>query len=97
MKVDTAMGTFIPQYMKYMGLFLLFGTLATGLVIFTAIKVFDLFTASIDELLEISKNNMSVSIVLSTMIIVISVIARPSIVMLVEAIVPYPQIMSIGL
>lgn len=96
-KGNTAMGTFIPQYMKYMGLFLLFGSLATGLVIFTAIKVFDLFTASIDELLEISKNNMSVSIVLSTMIIVIAVIAKPSIVMLVEAIVPYPQIMSIGL
>lgn len=97
MKGNPAIGIFISQYMKYMGLFLLFGALTTGLVILTAIKVFDLFTASIDELKEISQNNISVSIVLSTMIIVVAILAKPSIVMLVEAIVPYPQIMGIGL
>ena len=45
---DTGSFLFVMGYMKYVGLFLLIAVVATSLVIYTAMKAFDLFTSTID-------------------------------------------------
>jgi uncharacterized membrane protein YjfL (UPF0719 family) len=87
--------TFVLQYMKYLGLFLLFGSIAAALIVFTAVKVFDMLTTTVDEFLEISEGNVAVSLILSSMIIVVALLSKTSITMLIEAIVPFPKIPGI--
>lgn len=95
MKNNIESFSFVLEFMKHLGLFLLIGTFATVIVIFTAIRVFDLFTATIDEFREISEGNVSVAIVLSSMIIVVALLAKTSIMLLIESIVPFPDSMQL--
>ncbi len=88
---------FLLSYLKSIGIFLLIAFVATILVVYTAIKVFDLLTASVDEFEEISKGNVAVSIIMSAMIIVVALLAKPSIGMLIEALIPYPEIPGFGM
>jgi len=96
MKGDTGSFSFVLSYMKYVGLFLLVATLATALVVYTAVKAFDLFTSTIDEFLEISNGNTGVAVVLSSVIIVVALLAKPGVSMLIEALVPFPAVPGIG-
>jgi uncharacterized membrane protein YjfL (UPF0719 family) len=96
MKGDTGSFLFVLTYMKYVGLFLLVAIIATALVIYTAMKAFDLFTSTIDEFQEISNGNSGVALVLSAVIIVVALLAKPGVSMLIEALVPFPSVTGIG-
>lgn len=62
--------------------------------VYVGIKVFTTLTTKIDEFSEIQKNNVSIAIIVSTIIIIISLFISPSVKTIVEGLVPYPSIIT---
>ena len=84
-------GTLVLDGLKYTGLFLFIVIIAIGLINFISVKLFVLMTKNVDELKEISKNNLAVSIITATILISISILIKDSLYLLLESFVPYPE------
>ena len=80
----------VLQFSKYLFLFVTISTLIALGVNLIGTYLFTLFTTKVNELEEISKNNVSVAIITGVIIIIITLFAKESVVLLLESIVPYP-------
>lgn len=78
-------------FTRYLFLFVMISSVIALVVNLISTSLFNLFTTRVNELEEISKGNTSVAIVLAVIILIITLFARQSVVLLLESIVPYPD------
>ncbi len=76
----------------YSGLYLLIGFVVSVLINTSVFFLFSILTRGVDEFKEIKNNNISVSILVVTILISITIILKDSIALLISSLVPYPQV-----
>ena len=84
-------GSVFLECSKYVGLFLFIGMIFSVIVSLTSIYLFTILTKMFDEFAEISKGNVAVSIILTTVIVTMSFICRDSLISILESFIPYPD------
>ena len=77
---------------KYIIYFLIVSVIVAFLVVMIALWFFNKLTRNINELDQISKNNIPVAIIAATIVLLIALIVRDGFVMLLESLIPYPSI-----
>jgi uncharacterized membrane protein YjfL (UPF0719 family) len=80
------------EFSKYFLMFLAISLLVSFIIIVISVKLYTLLTRNIDELDEISKNNISIALITGIIVIVISIFAKDSMAMIIESLIPYPKI-----
>jgi len=80
------------SFCMYFLLFLAIALLVSFIIIVISIKLYTLLTKNIDEIKEISQNNIQIALMTGVIIIVISIFAKDSMAMIIEALIPYPKI-----
>lgn len=82
----------VLESVKYIFIFIAIG-LALGLLVnWLTIWLYGALTRDIDELHEIDRGSMSTAILLSVIVVVITLFVREGYVLLLESIIPYPQL-----
>ena len=84
-------GSPIFDAIKYSALFIGLIVLLTVLINLIAISLFMIMTAKVDELSEMKRKNVSVSIITAVIIISVSLMVKDSVYLILEAFVPYPE------
>ena len=84
-------GIILLDGLKYTGLFLLIIFITIILINLISIFLFTIMTKNIKEFDEIKNNNIAVSIVTAIVIVSISLLAKDSLYLILEAFVPYPD------
>jgi len=79
------------NFMKYLLLFISIGVLVSAFVILISLMLFNFLTKKVKELEQISKGNISVALITAVIIIVISMFAKDSVSLIVESLMPYPE------
>ncbi|MBL4658095.1 MAG: DUF350 domain-containing protein [Flavobacteriales bacterium] len=82
---------FFMESARYIGLFLFIALVVIFTVIGSSFYLFSVMTSGIDELKEIKDENVAVSIIVSVIIISVSMIVKDSMLLLLEALMPYPE------
>ncbi|GAB4487955.1 MAG: hypothetical protein OHK0045_09110 [Raineya sp.] len=77
---------------KYGAIFVLASFLVSFVVVSLGMYLFNLINTEIDELQEISKDNIAVGILVGAIIIVITLFVKGSIIFLLENLIPYPDL-----
>lgn len=77
---------------KYSALFIGIIVILTALINLIAIFLFMIMTAKVDELSEMRRKNVSVSIITAVIIISVSLMVKDSVYLILDAFVPYPDI-----
>ncbi|NNJ82560.1 MAG: DUF350 domain-containing protein [Flavobacteriaceae bacterium] len=77
---------------SYSGLYLAIGFVMAVFINGAAFLLFSLLTKGINEFREIQQNNVSVSILVVTILISITLIVKESIALLISALIPYPEL-----
>lgn len=85
----------LGQFSSYLFLFLGISGLVALLVNLLGTFLFTQLNREVNELEEISKNDVAVAIVTGAMVIVISLFARDAVVFLLESLAPYPEVKGI--
>lgn len=83
-------GSPVLDAIKYSALFIGLIVILTALINLIAISLFMIMTAKVDELDEMKRKNVSVSIITAVIIISISLMVKDSVYLILEAFVPYP-------
>ena len=76
----------------YSGLYLLIGFIVAVLINASVFFLFSILTTGVDEFNEIKNNNISVAILVVTILISITIIIKDSIALLISSLVPYPEV-----
>ena len=76
----------------YSGIYLLIGFVVSVLINTSVFFLFSILTRGVDEFKEIKNNNISVAILVVTILISITIILKDSIALLISSLVPYPQV-----
>ena len=79
-------------FSKYFVLFLGISIVISFFIIIVSVKLYNLLTRNIKELKEISENNMAIALITGVIIIVISLFAKDSVAMIIESLLPYPEV-----
>ncbi len=77
---------------KYSGLYLFIGFVIAMVINVSVFFLFSLLTTGIHEFKEIKNNNISVAILVVTILISITIIAKDSIALLISSLIPYPEV-----
>jgi len=80
------------NFSKYFLLFLGIAVMVSFIIVIVSVKLYNLLTRNIKELKEISENNMAIALITGMIIIVIALFAKDSVAMLIEALIPYPEV-----
>ena len=83
--------TTIFRFLSQGGLYIGIAYLVNILIIIIGISIYVNLTP-IDEFKEIKDNNIGVAIVVSTIIIVLTLMSKDGVMLLIESIVPYPEL-----
>lgn len=92
MAVIQAEGISTGQIITYAGLSLLIGFVMAVLINVAVYLLFSGLTKGINEFAEIKNNNVSVAVVMASVLIAITLIVKNSIAVLISALVPFPEI-----
>ena len=84
-------GSPILEAIKYSALFIGLIVFLTALINLIAISLFMIMTAKVDELSEMKRKNVSVSIITAVIIISVSLMVKDSVYLILDAFVPYPE------
>ena len=84
-------GSPVFDAIKYSSLFIGLIVILTVIINLIAISLFMLMTVKVDELAEIKRKNVSVSIITAVIIISVSLMVKDSVYLILEAFVPYPK------
>ena len=84
-------GSPILDAIKYSALFIGLIVFLTFLINLIAISLFMIMTAKVDELSEMKRKNVSVSIITAVIIISVSLMVKDSVYLILDAFVPYPE------
>ncbi len=76
----------------YSGLYLLIGFIMAVLINASVFFLFSLLTTGIHEFKEIKNNNISIAILVVSILISITIIAKDSISLLISSLIPYPEV-----
>jgi len=87
----SAIDTFF-SIVKYGIIFVAVGFVVSFLVVLLGMYLFNLINTEINELQEISQNNIAVGILVGVIIIVITLFVKGSIIFLLENLIPYPEL-----
>ena len=79
------------SFLFYGGVYIAIAYLLSVLIVITGVVVYTYLTP-MDELKEIKHNNIGVSLVLSVIIIVLTLMCKDGIILLIESLVPYPDL-----
>jgi uncharacterized membrane protein YjfL (UPF0719 family) len=77
---------------KYSGLYLFIGFVASILINAAVFLLFSILTKGVNEFKEIQRNNVSVAILVVTILISITLIAKDSLSLLISSLIPYPDV-----
>ena len=77
---------------KYSGLYLLIGFVIAVFINGSVFFLFSVLTKGINEFKEIQNNNLSVSIMVVSILISITLIVKNSIALLISSLIPYPEV-----
>ena len=87
-------GVILLDGLKYTGLFLIIILIVITMVNCLSIFLFTIMTKDIKEFDEIKNNNIAVSIITAIVIVSVSLLAKDSLYLILEAFVPYPDMPS---
>jgi len=87
-------GSIIYEGLKYTGLFLAICILIIWLINVLSIYLFTIMTKDVKEFEEIKNNNIAVSLITAAIVIAISLMVKPSLFLILESFVPYPDMPS---
>ena len=76
----------------YSGLYLLIGFIMAVIINASVFFLFSILTTGIHEFKEIKNNNVSVAILVVSILISITIIAKDSIALLISSLIPYPEV-----
>ena len=76
----------------YSGLYLLIGFITAVFINASVFFLFSMLTKGMDEFKEIKNNNISVAILVVTILISITIILKDSIALLISSLIPYPEV-----
>jgi uncharacterized membrane protein YjfL (UPF0719 family) len=88
---DTRLLLFL-HFCMYFLLFLVIALMVSFIIIVISVKLYTFLTRNIDEIKEISQNNIQIALMTGVIIIVIAIFAKDSMAMIIEALIPYPKI-----
>ena len=77
---------------SYSGLYLAIGFIMAVFINATAFLLISMLTKGINEFREIQRNNVSVAILVVTILLSITLIVKESIALLISALIPYPEL-----
>ncbi len=80
------------QILTYVGLSLVIGFIIAVLINAAVFMLFSALTKGIDEFAEIKNNNVSVALVVASILLAITLIVKNSIAVLISALVPFPEV-----
>ena len=80
------------NFSKYFLMFLGISILVSFIIVIISVKLYNMLTKNIKELKEISENNMAIALITGVMIIVIALFAKDSVGMIIESLLPYPNV-----
>ncbi len=81
---------------QYLGLYILIALLVIGITNVASIGLFTIMTKGINEVEEIKKENIAVSIITAALMICISMMVKDSLVLILESFIPMPEIPRIA-
>ena len=84
-------GSPIFDIIRYSALFIVLIVFLTALINLIAISLFMIMTSKVDELSEMKRKNVSVSIITAVIIISVSLMVKDSVYLILDAFVPYPE------
>ncbi|MEM6685632.1 MAG: DUF350 domain-containing protein [Bacteroidota bacterium] len=91
LKVHAEESLFV-EILKYSSLSLFVGFVFAGVIHFSGFMLTKSLTKHVDEVGELRKNNLAVAILLATILISITIIAKDSLVFLIELFLPQPVV-----
>ena len=80
------------QIAKYSGLYLFIGFIIAIIINGSVFLLFSVLTKNINEFKEIQRNNIAVAILVVSILISITIIAKDSIALLISSLIPYPEV-----
>jgi len=83
-------GSLFLSFLVTGGVYIAIAYVLSILVIFSGIGLYT-FMTPLKEIKELKENNIGVAIILSVVIIVLALMCKDAIILLIEAIVPYPE------
>lgn len=82
----------IGSIIGYSSLYLFIGFIGALCINLAVFLLFSLLTKGVNEFKEIQRNNIAVAILVATILISITLIAKDSIALLISSLVPYPEV-----
>jgi uncharacterized membrane protein YjfL (UPF0719 family) len=80
------------EFSKYFLMFLGIALVVSFLIVIISVRLYNMLTKNIKELKEISENNMAIALITGVMIIVVALFAKDSVGMIIESLLPYPEV-----
>lgn len=77
---------------KYSGLYLFIGFIIAVIINSAVFLLFSVLTKNVNEFKEIQRNNIAVAILVVSILISITLIAKDSIALLISSLIPYPEV-----
>tara|TARA_B100002052_G_scaffold299118_1_gene335430 strand:- start:6262 stop:6789 length:528 start_codon:yes stop_codon:yes gene_type:complete len=88
-------GSVFFEGLKYSGLFLAISVFVIWLINLLSIYLFTIMTKDVKEFEEIKNNNLAISLITAVIVISISLMVKPSLYLILESFVPYPDMPTI--
>jgi len=82
----------VSTIVLYSGLYLLIGFVIAVFINASVFFLFSVLTTGVNEFKEIKNNNISVAILVVTILISITIILKDSIALLISSLIPYPEV-----
>lgn len=80
------------EIVKYSGLYLFIGFVIAVIINGSVFLLFSVLTKNVNEFKEIQRNNIAVAILVVSILISITLIAKDSIALLISSLIPYPEV-----
>jgi uncharacterized membrane protein YjfL (UPF0719 family) len=84
-------GMLLLEFSKYLLLFVFISMFIALMVNVIGVSLFNALTRKVDELKEISENNVAVGLVSGMMVVVLSLFVQDAVTLLLESMIPYPD------
>jgi uncharacterized membrane protein YjfL (UPF0719 family) len=80
------------EIVKYSGLYLFIGFIISVIINSSVFLLFSVLTKNVNEFKEIQRNNIAVAILVVSILISITLIAKDGIALLISSLIPYPEV-----
>lgn len=84
--------TDVFEIVKYSGLYLFIGFIISVIINSSVFLLFSVLTKNVNEFKEIQRNNIAVAVLVVSILISITLIAKDGIALLISSLIPYPEV-----